>query len=61
MPETENVTVSPSASVAVTVPIAVWFSSILKDAPDVILGLLSFKLLTVTEIAFWAKKFPSLA
>ena len=51
MPETENVTVSPSASVAVTVPIAVWFSFADKDALEVITGALSFKLpiATVTD------------
>ena len=34
-PETVKVTSSPSASVAVTVPIAVWFSSAVKVALEV--------------------------
>ena len=46
VPETENVTAW--RSVAVTVPIAVWFSSTVKEALDVITGLLS--LILVTEI-----------
>ena len=47
-PETVKVTSSPSASVAVTVPIAVWFSSAVKVALEVKLGLLSFTLFTLT-------------
>ena len=38
---------SPSASVAVTVPIAVWFSSAVKVALEVKLGELSFRLTMV--------------
>ena len=34
-PETVKVTLSPSASVAVTVSIAVWFSAALKVADEV--------------------------
>ena len=49
-PEIEKLTLSPSASVAVTVPIAVWFSSALKDAEEVKDGKLSFKLLISTVI-----------
>ena len=37
--------VSPSASVASTVPIVVWFSSLVKVALDVKLGELSLRLL----------------
>ena len=42
---------SPSASVAVTVPIAVWFSSALKVASEVKTGELSFTFVTLTVIA----------
>ena len=48
---------SPSASVAVTVPIAVWFSSAVKVALEVKVGLLSFRLLIFTVI-FWFTEFP---
>ena len=51
---------SPSASVAVTVVIAVWFSSALIDADEVIDGVLSFKLFTFTAIVWVACKVPSL-
>ena len=34
-PETVKVTVSPSTSVAVTVPIAVWFSAAVNEADEV--------------------------
>ena len=37
-PDTMNVTASPSASVAVTVPIAVWFSAAVKVADEVKTG-----------------------
>ena len=47
-PETVKVTASSSASVAVTVPIAVWFSSAVKELADVMTGLLSFRLFTLT-------------
>ena len=33
-PETVKVSASPSASVAVAVPIAVWFSAALKEADE---------------------------
>ena len=49
-PEIEYIIPSPSASVAVTVPMAVWFSSTLKELVDVIMGLLSFKLIMLTVI-----------
>ena len=45
-----NVTLSPSASVAVTVPIAVWFSSALKVSLEVKTGA-SLTLVTLTVIA----------
>ena len=38
VPETVKVISSPSASVAVTVPIPVWFSAALKVADEVIEG-----------------------
>ena len=43
--------VSPSASVAVTVPMAVWFSSALKVVFDVKAGELSLTLVTLTVIS----------
>ena len=46
-----KVMVSLSASVAVTFPIVVWFSSAVKVADDVMLGILSFKLLIETVIS----------
>ena len=51
VPETVKVTSSPSASVAVTVPMAVWFSAALKVASEVNSGATSFTLVTLTEIA----------
>ena len=50
-PETMNVTSSPSASVAVTVPIEVWFSPALKVADEVNTGATSFTLVTFTEMS----------
>ena len=47
-PETVKVTSSTSASVAVTVPIAVWFSAALKLAFEVNAGELSLTFVTVT-------------
>ena len=41
---------SPSASLAVKVAIAVWFSAAVKVALEVMIGELSFKLLTLTVI-----------
>ena len=50
VPETVKVISSPSASVAVTVPMAVWFSAALKVASDVNSGAPSFILVTVTVL-----------
>ena len=50
----------PSASVAVTVPIVIWFSAALKDADEVNTGGLSFKLFTLTVIFCEAVATPSL-
>ena len=60
-PETLNVTSSPSSSVAVTVPIAVWFSSALKVASEVNSGATSFVLVTSTVISWVVVFVPSLA
>ena len=49
-PLIEKLRLSPSASVAVTVPMAVWFSAALKVALDVIDGVLSFTFVTLTVI-----------
>ena len=49
VPETVKVTSSPSASVAVTVPIAVWFSAALKVADEVIEG----TRLTYLDLTVW--------
>ena len=49
-PEIENVMSSPSASVAVTVPIAVWFSSALNEADEVITGALPFSSTSIIVI-----------
>ena len=46
-----KVTSSPSASVAVTVLIAVWFSAALKVALEVKTGALSLTLVTLTVIS----------
>ena len=51
VPETVKVISSPSASVAVTVPIAVWFSAALKVASEVKTGATSFTL--VIEIVIF--------
>ena len=60
-PETVKVTLSPSASVAVTVPIAVWFSSALNVASEVNSGATSFTLVTLTVISWVVVLVPSLA
>ena len=60
-PETVNTTSSPSSSVAVTVPIDVWFSGILKTASEVNTGNPSFTLVTLTVISWVAVLVPSLA
>ena len=49
-PETVNVTSSPSASVAVTVPIASWFSGVSKTASEVKTGATSFTFVTLIVI-----------
>ena len=58
VPETVKVISSPSASVAVTVPMAVWFSAALKLEADVITGVsfaktasspLNYSLLNTTD------------
>ena len=50
-----------SASVAVTVPIAVWFSAALKLADEVKTGELSFRLVTLTVIFCVVELVPSVA
>ena len=54
-----KVTESVSASVAVTVPILVWFSAALKVADEVNAGELSFKFVTLTVIAWVVEFVPS--
>ena len=56
----ENDTESPSASVAVTVPIAVWFSAAVNVADDVTVGA-SFASVIVTVISCELVFVPSLA
>ena len=46
-PEIEKVIISPSASVALTVPIAVWFSAALKVSSEVNSGATSFRLVII--------------
>ena len=58
---TENVISLPSASEAVTVPMAIWFSSTVKVASEVKLGALSFMLVIVTVMSCVAELVPSLA
>ena len=50
-PDIVKVISSPSASVAVRVPIAVWFSAALKVADEVKAGAISLTLVTLTVIA----------
>ena len=50
VPDIEYVRVSPSASEAVMVPTAVWFSLALKDEAEVMDGLLSLRLLIAIVI-----------
>ena len=54
----ENDTESPSASVAVTVPIAVWFSAAVNVADDVTVGA-SFASVIVTEMSWRVSAVPS--
>ena len=58
-PDIEYVNTSPSASVAVTVPIDVWFSAALNVEPDVIVGA-SLMLVTETVIPCDVEFVPSL-
>ena len=58
-PDTVNVTSSPSVSVAVTVPIAVWFSAALKVASEVNSGATSFTLVMLTVISWVVVLVPS--
>ena len=61
-PDSVNVTESlASPSVAVTVPILVWFSAALKVADDVKTGELSFRLVTLTVIDCVIEFVPSVA
>ena len=57
-PEMLKVRSLPSASVAVTVPMAVWFSSAVKEAPEVMVGL-SFISLIATVISCVTELVPS--
>ena len=54
-----KVTELPSASVADTLPIAVWFSAALKVETEVKTGELSFKLFTLIVISCVTEKTPS--
>ena len=60
VPLREYVKLSPSASLAVAVPTDVWFSATLKDAEEVIDGLLSFRLVTLTVSDWVVVLAPSL-
>ena len=60
-PDTVKVIEELSASVAVTVPIPVWFSAALKDDDDVINGALSFASITVTVMFCVVEFVPSVA
>ena len=59
VPETVKVTASSSASVAVIVPIAVWFSAALKVASEVKTGAMSLTLVTAIVISFVTVSMPS--
>ena len=54
-----KVTPSPSASVAVTVPIAVWFSAALKVADEVYSGATSLILVIAIVISLVVVSVPS--
>ena len=54
-----KVTSSPSASVAVTVPIAVWFSAALKVASEVNSGAASFISMIAIVTSFVTVSVPS--
>ena len=59
VPETVKVILSPSASFAVTDPIAVWFSAALKLASEVNSGAVSLTLVTVTVMSLVTVSVPS--
>ena len=50
---------SPSASVAIIVPMALWFSSPLNTESEVKTGTLSFKLLSLTVTSLFKTSIPS--
>ena len=58
-PEIVKAISSPSASVAITVPIAFWFSAALKTGSEVNSGSLSLTLLIVIEIVLFTVSVPS--
>ena len=58
-PETVKVTSSPSASVVVTVPMAVWFSAALKVASEVNSGATSFTLVIAIVTSLVTVSVPS--
>ena len=58
-PEIVKVTSSSSASVAVTVPIAVWFSAALKVASEVNSGATSFTLVIIIVKSLVTVSVPS--
>ena len=58
-PETLKLTESPSASVAVNVPIAVWFSATLKVALEVNSGAISLTLVILIVISLVTVAVPS--
>ena len=60
-PETLNITSSPSASVAVTVPIDVWSSAALNVVDEVKAGALSLRFVILTVIFCALVKVPSVA
>ena len=60
-PLTVKVTSSHSASIAVTVPIAVWFSATLNVASEVKTGAISFTFVTLTVISWVVGLVPSVA
>ena len=61
MPDIVKVMPSPSASVAVTVTTAVWFSSALNVVEELNSGKLSLTLIMVMEISWVVSLTPSLA
>ena len=61
VPLKEYVILSPSSSLAVTVPTDVWFSAALKVAEELITGSLSLTLVTLMVKAWVSVLVPSLA